>query len=418
LSPQRLALSIALETSRTAGRTHRSARVVSGDLFVGDVAATTALLVDDLISFSSCVRPAPLAKPEQGELSRSSRTVCSCPAQPRSLAIRPSRHDSAVSAWHRCAARQADHSAVSAAVCRSNRPRDACSPISLYSETPIEANGIGFGNPQVASRQIRPFLRCARIRLHEVSDRKTRSQRRPMATIKQVELARDSVGEPARHLAPYVSTDPSSAEAFAFEIEESDLVERIHHPQTVVELQAIDNSHWVAKPDMLGPQVAMPVDNMAFAYPGGENVRLMREEAAQRLIDTPHKSRRQPQASVEQHATIVRQALPPMSQMPFRGNEDRNGSAVKLYKCIGELVELPSGNPPRNDRMLEHRSFIEAAHDHKPVNNRALLATDRKPMSRELKWSDVKIDIGREPPVEAQLRSAGGLALGQRGKSR
>jgi hypothetical protein len=92
------------------------------------------------------------------------------------------------------------------------------------------------------------------------------ARRARKATIKQVELARDSVGEPARHLAPYVSTDPSSAEAFAFEIEESDLVEGIHHPQTVVELQAIDNAHWVAKPDMLRAQVAMTIDNMAFAY--------------------------------------------------------------------------------------------------------------------------------------------------------
>lgn len=57
---------------------------------------------------------------------------------------------------------------------------------------------------------------------------------------------------------------------------------------------------------MLRAQVAVPVDNMAFAYPGGENVRPMREEAAQSLIDTPDKSRRQPQASIEQHATIVR----------------------------------------------------------------------------------------------------------------
>jgi hypothetical protein len=237
-----------------------------------------------------------------------------------------------------------------------------------------------------------------------------------MAAIKEIELARDSVGEPARHLAPYVSTDPRSAEAFAFEIEESDLVEGIHHPQAVVELQAIDNAHWVAKPDMLRAQVAMTIDKMAFAYPGGENRRPMREEAAQSLIDTPHKSRRQPQASIEQHATIVRQALPPIGQMPIRGNENRNGSAVEVDECIGELVELPSSNPLRHDRMLEHRSFIEAAHDHKPVDNRALLATDGKPTSRELKWSDVKIDVGREPRVEAQFRSAGGLPLGQRGK--
>jgi hypothetical protein len=37
-------------------------------------------------------------------------------------------------------------------------------------------------------------------------------------------------------------------------------------------------------------------------------------------------------------------------------------------------------------------------------------------MRRELKWSDVKIDVPRKPPVEAQFRSAGGLALSQRGK--
>ena len=67
-----------------------------------------------------------------------------------------------------------------------------------------------------------------------------------MAAIKQIKFLRHSVRESARHLAPYVSANPDGAEAFSFEIEESNLVKWIHHPETVIKLEAIDDPDGIA----------------------------------------------------------------------------------------------------------------------------------------------------------------------------
>ena len=72
-------------SARALAEKHRSAGVVSGDLFVGDVAGTTALIVDDLISTgNTLLRAARSArKPAPSASSRWSRMGCSCQAPPR-----------------------------------------------------------------------------------------------------------------------------------------------------------------------------------------------------------------------------------------------------------------------------------------------------------------------------------------------
>jgi ribose-phosphate pyrophosphokinase len=67
---------------------HRSKGVVTGDLFVGDVAGATALVIDDLISTGGTLQRA--ARAARDGSSHSSPTACSCPAPPRRLPIRRS----------------------------------------------------------------------------------------------------------------------------------------------------------------------------------------------------------------------------------------------------------------------------------------------------------------------------------------
>ena len=132
---------------------------------------------------------------------------------------------------------------------------------------------------------------------------------------------------------------------------------------------------------MLRAQVAVSIDKMPFAHSRGKNARSLREKAAQGLMNAPDKSRWLSQARIEQNAAVVRQALAPMNQMLLSGHESRNSPAVEVDEGISKLVELPPSNLPRRDRMVEHRSFIEAAHNHKPVDDQALVAADRKAVS-------------------------------------
>ena len=85
-----------------------------------------------------------------------------------------------------------------------------------------------------------------------------------MASIEEEQFFRKSVTEAANDPASDVLAHPGSAEALAFKTQEGDLVDRIDRSQARIELQAVDNLDGVVEPDVLGTQVAVPVNNSAF----------------------------------------------------------------------------------------------------------------------------------------------------------
>jgi len=57
---------------------------------------------------------------------------------------------------------------------------------------------------------------------------------------------------------------------------------------------------------VLGPQVAVPVDDPAFTYARHNRLASVRKEAALNTIDPSDQTRRDIEARVEQHLAIVR----------------------------------------------------------------------------------------------------------------
>ncbi len=53
---------------------------------------------------------------------------------------------------------------------------------------------------------------------------------------------------------------PQAAETFAFQMQESDFIERIECPEFWVEFQTVDDCHGLAQPDVLGAKIAMGID--------------------------------------------------------------------------------------------------------------------------------------------------------------
>jgi len=127
------------------------------------------------------------------------------------------------------------------------------------------------------------------------------------------------LGEPVRQAAhdtaPDVITCPCGAEPVAFEAQECNLIEWIDRPQARIEFEAIDDPDRIAKPDVLGAQVAVSVDDSAVANALGQHLALMEEKPALDTGDPPDKPRKQAEAWIKQHPPIVRQALLPIAQM-------------------------------------------------------------------------------------------------------
>ena len=63
-------------------------------------------------------------------------------------------------------------------------------------------------------------------------DGETSPQSRPLTAVKDKELLGLTVMQRPHHAAAQVPACPSGAEPFAFDAQESDLVDRIDHPQT------------------------------------------------------------------------------------------------------------------------------------------------------------------------------------------
>ena len=146
-------------------------------------------------------------------------------------------------------------------------------------------------------------------------DRKPCAQRRAMATIKREQLLDRPVTQHAFHPALEIITHPGRSEPLAFEAEKSDLIERIDHPKPQVEFEAVDDPDFVIEPNMLGTQVAMPLDDPPMANARGDEIAAPFKKPALRLIDATHKAGGNAETRVEQDAPIISEAALPVGEM-------------------------------------------------------------------------------------------------------
>lgn len=174
-----------------------------------------------------------------------------------------------------------------------------------------------------------------------MGDRQARPQRRTMTAVKEKKRLIWTIPQRPCDAAPDVLADPGSAKPLAFKAQECNLVERIDGSQARIELQTIDDLDRIAKPDVLGAQVAVPVNDDTIANPLGKQPALKKKKAPLDAINPRYKSRRQAEMRVQQHPPIVQPALTPIAQMDRRRQKYRCCTAVELHEGSHEPVELP-----------------------------------------------------------------------------
>src|SRR5581483_12409635 len=92
-------------------------------------------------------------------------------------------------------------------------------------------------------------------------DRQAGAQHGAVGTIEAEQCGRSSLAQAPLDAVANVAAGPGGAEALAFDRQECHLVQGVHGPQSGVELEAVDYAHRMVEPDVLGPQVAMAVDD-------------------------------------------------------------------------------------------------------------------------------------------------------------
>jgi hypothetical protein len=130
-------------------------------------------------------------------------------------------------------------------------------------------------------------------------DRQARPQHRPVASVKDEQRRGRRVGEATMHQIKDPPGSRTPPQPGAFERQEGNLVERIIRPQARIEFQAIDRARRIAEPDMLGPQVAMAVDDVATFHPRHEKIATLGQETPLHAIDGAHQPSRQVEPRME-----------------------------------------------------------------------------------------------------------------------
>jgi len=90
------------------------------------------------------------------------------------------------------------------------------------------------------------------------------------------------------HAPPQVLARPGGAQPIAFDAEKGKLVERIHHPEPRIEFEAIDDTDWIAEPDVFGPQVPVSVDDVSAAHPLRQKLAPLAKKTSLHGLDMAH----------------------------------------------------------------------------------------------------------------------------------
>lgn len=193
----------------------------------------------------------------------------------------------------------------------------------------FEARGIGCGKVEIDPRKTRPFLGRARTCIEQMGDRQARAQHRPMAAIEQKKPAGGIIIQGVRQMPPDPLGRPQAAEAFAFQMQEGDFIERIKPAELWIEFQTVDDCHGLAQPNMFGPQVPMCIDELPLANPFKQEGGALCGKSALNLCDPLHATLRQAEAAVEQHAAVVDQRPLPADKVMLGINGDARCVRVK-----------------------------------------------------------------------------------------
>src|SRR5512132_4295165 len=173
-----------------------------------------------------------------------------------------------------------------------------------------------------------------------MSDRQARAQHRTMAPIEQEQPAGGVVIQGVRQMPPDPLRRPEAAEAFAFQVQEGDFIERVERPQLWIEFQTVDDRDGFAEPNMFGAQVPMCVDKTPRANPPKQQGGAPGGKLALHLCDPLHSTMRKAEAAVEQNAAIVSQGSLPSDNIALGTKGDARRVRVERTQRRGEPINL------------------------------------------------------------------------------
>src|ERR1035437_1948402 len=195
-----------------------------------------------------------------------------------------------------------------------------------------------------------------------MGDRQARAQHRPMAAIKQKKPAGGVVIQCMRQMPPDPLGSPQAAEAFAFQMQESNFIERIERPQFWVEFQTVDDCHGLAQPNMLRAQVSVGIDEPPLANASQQQGRVFHGESALDLRDPLDSALRKAETSIEQDAAVLSKRLLPCDKIVFGLKQDSRRMRVECAERYREPIDLQGLQPAFAQGCLKPLILLKPTH--------------------------------------------------------
>lgn len=236
-------------------------------------------------------------------------------------------------------------------------------------EGSFELYRLCFGNSQVCASERRPLFRRSWVRLQHVGYREPRPQRCAIAAVKFKQFLGQRLVQPLDYLAHNAFPYPGSAKSFAFEAEIGNFVERIDRTQLRAELETIDDLRWLAEPDVLRSQIAVPVHDALCSHALGEQFATLFKKQALRTINAPNQSASQLELWIEQNLVILGDVSLPVAQIQSRRKERASCRTVEPHHKARHAVNLCALDTTGCDGVVQQPHVVQPLHHDEPIDN-------------------------------------------------
>jgi len=217
------------------------------------------------------------------------------------------------------------------------------------------------------------------------------------------------------HAALDVIADPRRSEPLAFEREKRHLVVRINGAETRIEFEAVDDPDRMAEPDVLRPQIAVPVDDVPPTHAGGQNPCVRLEETELDRVKPTNETVRHSQPRIQENSLVVCEASAPLMQVSSRRQVNRGCPLIELGERHNQTIKVPRLDAMLDDERFEHLLHVESAHDDEPIDDRAPAPDGQALFCRDQRHY-IEVDVRRQTAVQAKLGATGSLSLRQGGE--
>jgi len=276
------------------------------------------------------------------------------------------------------------------------------SPTSLCFDQLLQPEGVLHRDCEILPRAPRPFLRGARTRLEQVSNREAGAQQTAVAAIEVEQRRRRRVVHFLHCAAIDRRAHGCRSEPLALERKKRQLIDRVQAAQPGVELQAVDDANAVVEPNVLGSQVTMRIDESSLADATTDLFPARLKVVPLCGRNATHKMGWQAESGFQQDPAIGDRGLAHLIELNDVTQIRTLRSRIEIGKPVCQTVDVPCRNAFFRDCVLERLAFGQAAHHDEPINDPSR-AVDANSLPAKTHGHDIQINVGCEPAIELQL---------------